>query len=242
MLVAGLARLGERPADAPEQQRRDAERDRVDHERRVAPEHGGDDAAEAGARPRASCPRASRSARSRSAGRAGRRGSGSPPSRRGRTARRRPTAARAAGRRATPCPSRRTGTEAHTPTRARSQTIISLRRSSRSTSTPAGGEAMKNASSWARIARPTSIALSGGLHDQRGDRHEQEPVAAERDHRGQEQPAEVAVAPQQRRRWRAARSSPRAPASPVSGSRSAMSVRQTSGVPTRPVRAATTAG
>ena len=48
VLVTGLARLGERPADAPEQQGRDAERRSVDHERRVASEHGGHDAAEAG--------------------------------------------------------------------------------------------------------------------------------------------------------------------------------------------------
>ena len=39
---------------------------------------------------------------------------------------------------------------------------------------------------------------TGGLQDQPVDRHEQEPVAAERDHRGREEPAEVAVAPEQR--------------------------------------------
>ena len=38
----------------------------------------------------------------------------------------------------------------------------------------------------------------GGLEDQPGDRDEQEPVAAERDHRRQEQPSEVAVPPEQR--------------------------------------------
>ena len=71
--------------------------------------------------------------------------------------------------------------------RARSQTIISFRRSRRSASTPPTGDARKKANSCAKIASPTYRALCGGFVDQAVDRHPQEPVAAERDHRGEEQ-------------------------------------------------------
>ena len=45
-----------------------------------------------------------------------------------------------------------------TTTRARSHAIMSFLRSIRSARAPAQGEAKKNASSWVRIASPTSIA------------------------------------------------------------------------------------
>ena len=44
---------------------------------------------------------------------------------------------------------------------------------------------------------PDRRGLAGRLEHEPAERHEQEPVAAERDHRGEEQPAEIPVAPQQ---------------------------------------------
>ena len=191
MLLVRLSALREAAPDRGEERGRDHERPGVDEERRVGAERRAD-RRRARRRPRASCPRASRSARSPRGGPRDRRGSAWPPSRRGRTGPRRPPA-RAAGRtRARSSPARPGGTPRRSPARTTSQTIISFRRSSRSARWPPIGDARKNADSCARIARPVQ-GLVRRREDRAVDRDPQEPVAAQRDRRREEQRTEVAV-------------------------------------------------
>ena len=234
MLVSRLACLGEGSADAPEQQAPRRERGRVDHERDVASEARWRRRRRARPRRPASCPTASRSARSRSAGRVGSTRFG--------------VAADDAGSNGAP------KTESSASNGYASQIVSGADEQEREADPDAGqvaddhqlppveavdehpgGRRRQEERDLLRQDREADVDRpSRRLDDQRGDRHEQEPVAAERDHRRQEQPPEVPVAPEQRdagsesgRRLELRVGAPSGPPAPDRARARSSSVRQT---------------
>ncbi len=104
----------------------------------------------------------------------------------------------AAGRPARRCPARRAGTRGRRRTRARSHTIIEPAAVDPVGQHAGRGRRQEERQLLRHDREPDVDRAAGGLQDQAGDGHEEEPVAAQRDHRRQEQPPEVPVAPEQR--------------------------------------------
>ena len=197
MLDVGLAFLGERPADAGQQKRRQQERHRVDDERDVAAEDGRDDTAHRGTDREHRAPqRAAQCVR-------GRQVVGLDQVRDG--SRRRRVERRAEHR-------QHREQRVRQPHRARSdEQERGADRDARQVAThhelatiepvdehTGDGRRQEEGCLLRQDGQTDGDGVVGGLEDQPGDRDEQEPVAAEGDDRCDEQTPEVAVPPEER--------------------------------------------